>query len=77
MVEMEVMLRELTGTHITPLTQNILLDNPLNAPLPEILLNNPLRQNLKANFLRTINDVTEEILSFLETSISPSSALYE
>ena len=77
MVEMEVMLRELTGTHITPLTQNILLDDPLNTPLPEILLNNPLRQNLKTNFLRTINDVTEEILSFLETSISPSSALYE
>ena len=74
---MEVMLRVLTGTHITPLTQNILLDNPLNTPLPEILLNNPLRQNLKSNFLRTINDVTEEILSFLETSISPSSALYE
>jgi len=28
MVEMEVVLKELTGTHITPLTQNIIFDQP-------------------------------------------------
>ena len=71
MVEMEVMLRMMTGTHITPLTQNILLDPPPNVPVPEALVNNPIRQNLRTNFLRTVDEVVGEILSFLDLSMAP------
>ena len=71
MVEMEVMLRLMTGTHITPLTQNILLDPPPNVPVPEVLLNNPIRQTLRTNFLRTVDEVVGEILSFLDLSMAP------
>jgi hypothetical protein len=70
-VEMEVLLRELKGTHITPLTQNIVVDPPAIIPVPDVILNNPVRQNFKRNFLRTVDEVTEEILSFLDLSISP------
>lgn len=71
MVEMEVMLRLMTGTHITPLTQNLLLDPPPNFPVPEGLLNNPIRQTLRSNFLRTVDEVVGEILSFLDLSMAP------
>jgi hypothetical protein len=74
MVEMEVELRTLTGSHITPLTQNIILDRPpqeLNLPfvLPDIIFSNPVRTKLEENFLATINDVKKEILSWLEVSV--------
>ena len=71
MVEMEVMLRMMSGTHITPLTQNILLDPPPNIPVPDALLNNPIRQTLRTNFLRTVDEVVGEILSFLDLSMAP------
>jgi hypothetical protein len=69
MVEMEVQLREMTGSHITPLTQNLAIDPPASIPVPDFLMNNPVRQSYKTNFLRTINDVVNEILSFLDLSI--------
>jgi hypothetical protein len=75
MVEMEVDLRVMTGTHVTPLTQNILLDSPKNLPLiqPLIDVNDAIigstRDQLRENFLKTVNEVKNEILTFLETSI--------
>ena len=76
MVEMEVDLKVMTGTHITPLTQNIIIDTPKNLPLiiqPLLDINdaitNPVRENLKGNFLKTVNEVKSEILTFLESSI--------
>jgi hypothetical protein len=74
MREMEVSLRVLQGTHITPLTQNLVLELPANIPLlqPIIEFNevflNPLRSQYRENFLTTINLVKEEILSFLDSS---------
>lgn len=68
-MEMEVQLKEMVGSHITPLTQNIVLDPPAGIPFPDILLNNPIRRNFKSNFLRTVDEVSNEILSFLDLSI--------
>jgi Protein of unknown function (DUF1350) len=75
MVEMEVDLKVMSGTHVTPLTQNILPDSPKNLPLIQPLVDvndaiiSPAREQLRENFLRTVNDVKNEILTFLETSI--------
>ena len=75
MVEMEVDLRVMTGTHITPLTQNILLDAPTNLGIIQPLVDineaviSPARDQLRENFLMTVNSVKNEILTFLETSI--------
>ena len=75
MVEMEVDLRVMTGTHITPLTQNIVLDTPKSVPFLQPLLDindaitSPVREEVKANFLKTVNQVKSEILTFLESSI--------
>mmetsp|Transcript_27840 Transcript_27840/g.26671 ORF Transcript_27840/g.26671 Transcript_27840/m.26671 type:complete len:423 (+) Transcript_27840:62-1330(+) len=75
MVEMEVDLRVMTGTHITPLTQNIILDAPKNVPFiqPLVDINEQLlssqRDQLRENFLETVNQVKSEILTFLDASI--------
>ena len=81
MVEMEVELRTLTGSHITPLTQDILalLDTPaalVPEPLKFLDVSRPIRQQARDNMLLTIDSVTQEILQFLESSISgvPSSS---
>jgi len=61
MVEMEVELRVLSGTHITPLTQNIVLEPPEG--LPDLL--EPLRTRVRTNFLQTVDEVRNAILGFL------------
>lgn len=72
MVEMEVELRILDGTHITPLTQNI-LDPPAilskNEQLMRLDLLKSFREKQKENFLKTINQVNGEILSFLNKNL--------
>ena len=42
MVEMEVLLKELSGTHITPLTQNIIFDQPT-----EVTIHQSIKQTNK------------------------------
>ena len=75
MVELDVILKVMTGTHITPLTQNI-LDAPKNLPLVQPIVNfndalvAPLRDPLKANFLRTVDELRTEIVTFLESSFN-------
>lgn len=64
MIEMEVDLRVIQGTHITPLTQNIFIDPPsVGIPVPDLL--SPVRTQVKESFLLTINAVKSEILTFL------------
>jgi hypothetical protein len=74
-VAMGVQLETISGTHITPLTQDILLDLPEDAPgaLKAIDLLKSPRQQLRQNFLMTINEVSDMILQFLDQSIRPSS----
>ena len=87
------------GTHITPLTQNIIIDPiPLSTiiaassssssssgisigteaarplpPFPEVELPDPLqglRDEIRANFLQTVNDVKDVIVEYLKNSIT-------
>ncbi len=72
MVEMQVQLKVLQGTHLTPLTQNIILDPPeslLGPGFSSFDVLKSLRAETRENFLRTVNDVKNEILGFLEKSI--------
>ena len=75
MVEMEVDLRVMTGTHVSPLTQNIVFDTPKNVPILQPLLDindaltSSLRDEVRTNFLKTVNEVKSEILNFLDSSI--------
>ena len=75
MVEREVDLRVMTGTHVSPLTQNIVFDTPKNVPILQPLLDindaltSSLRDEVRTNFLKTVNEVKSEILNFLDSSI--------
>jgi hypothetical protein len=75
MVEMSVELRKITGTHVTPLTQDILLDLPEDAPgaLKAMDVLKPQRQQIKQNFLMTVNEVSDIILNFLGQSMVKAS----
>eukprot|EP01038_Epipyxis_sp_PR26KG_P010080 gene10080-13546_t len=77
MVEMEVELKIMTGTHLTPLTQNLELDLSaiLDQSTPSVI--NDLEVSLFksefiSNFMKTVNDVTDEISSFLDVNINRS-----
>ncbi len=72
---MEVELKLMRGTHITPLTQNIVLEPPdlLNTGLVATLdVLKPLRTEARDNFLETVREVQNEILSFLDRSVGVS-----
>lgn len=88
MVEMEVELRVLAGTHLTPLTQNVFPDpvdlltaardtgstgeNDLDALIGvvgNLDVTKSVRTELKGQFLRTLDTLTSEILTFLGSSI--------
>lgn len=74
MVEMKVNLRTISGTHLTPLTQNLFPDpTDLGFPAATPDPGKPIREQLKANFLRTVNDVKNEIMLFLDESLLPVS----
>lgn len=79
MIDMEVFLKVMTGTHLTPLTQDIetLLPEP---PLPSMFRPlfdalpsnlNPIltRKALTADFMRTVKEVEGEILLFLDQNV--------
>lgn len=67
LVEMEVELKQLGGSHITPLTQNILFEPPMlefdGQSIPDPLA--PFRRELRGNFLQTIDEVKLEIVDWL------------
>ena len=67
MVEMDVALRVIEGTHLTPLSQTFLPGPPEG--VQDLL--KPLREGIRASpLLRQANEVQEAILTFLEDSIS-------
>lgn len=69
--QMQVELKQIGGTHVTPLTQNVFVDPPtlqlggqfnfqtLEDPLT------PLRAQVRENFLQTVNEVKTLIVQFL------------
>lgn len=75
MVEMEVNLKTLSGTHITPLTQNPYLDVSLFSPLelPEQLRKLQVPAPILSNFIKTVDEVKEVIADFLEDTVKTKS----
>lgn len=65
LVDMEIERRLLDGTHISPLTQNILLEiNPSSSfRVPETY--NQLRNQFERNFMQTVNEVSNTISTFV------------
>merc|ERR1712176_1008496 len=65
--EMEVELRRIVGTRVTPLTQNVFVDPPdlewQGQAVPDLL--SPLRQQVRSDFLQTINEVKTDIVQWL------------
>lgn len=64
--EIEVKLVTIEGTHVTPLTQNVIIEPPdeLTYLLPPDPLF-PLRKQVRENFLQTVNEVKAEIMDWL------------
>ena len=73
MVEMDLVSKELEGTHLTPLTQSV-FDPPeiITNAVPEILISNPIRSQIKITFLQQIDELKLEILNWLDTKIKRS-----
>lgn len=85
MIEMQVNFKELQGSHITPLTPNLLIDlaqipsgifgssinNPKKIPLPDRL--NPKKSEILLNLMRTVDDTNREIIQFLNENIKKTS----
>ena len=66
MIEMDVELKCLGGTHLTPLTQNLFIDVPAELSIPDILVKNQLRDLVEENLLLNVHDVKKEILNWLD-----------
>ena len=72
MVEMQVVMRKMTGTHLTPLTLpiNLVLDQTSEVlPLVPTEVFTRARNTVSQQFLQTINDVKHEIIEFLHESM--------
>ena len=71
MIEMEVELKVMQGTHVTPLTQNVLLDPPADAPglIAQLDVLKTVRQDARKNFLQTVDEVSGAIITFLSDSV--------
>lgn len=58
------------GNHITPLTQNVFPSTPVDSVDPLL----GVRQSVKKEFLRTVNDLGQILVDWLEessTAVSP------
>lgn len=69
MVDMELRYEIITGNHITPLTQNIFPSTPVDSIDPLY----GVRQSVKREFLKTVNELGQLIIDWLEESASPVS----
>ena len=62
MVAFDIRLETITGTHITPLTQDVFVPTPLDGVDPLM----PLRSGIRSNFLQTVDDTQSTILRWLD-----------
>lgn len=68
MVDMELRYEVLTGTHVTPLTQNVFPNSPIDSIDPLY----GVRLSAKKQFLKTVNQVGQLLVDWLEESASPA-----
>ena len=75
MVEMDVTLKVVKGTHLTPLAQTFIPGTPEGAPEALKGILDPVRDSVRASpFLHQTNEVKAAILSFLGDSIGKVAA---
>ena len=68
---MDLRYEVIKGNHITPLTQNVFLNTPVDAIDPLL----GVRQSAKKEFLRTVNNLGQIIVDWLEESATPVSTM--
>lgn len=70
LVTMDIRMETVTGTHITPLTQDVFVDPPT---IVDVLnpIGPPLRRYAKENFLQTVRTVQEMMGEWLEEGLGP------
>jgi hypothetical protein len=70
--EMDVDFKLMSGTHLTPLTQNIILDPPKLTGLPGSIdreVFESIRKQTRGNFLKTVDELTMEVVQWLDKQI--------
>ncbi|CAM9741006.1 unnamed protein product [Discosporangium mesarthrocarpum] len=67
MVDMDLRYEIITGNHITPLTQNVFLNTPVDSVDPLY----GVRKSMKAEFLKTVNFLGQLLVDWLEEGINP------
>lgn len=68
MVDMELRYEIITGSHITPLTQNVFINTPIDSIDPLY----GVRQSMKKEFLKTVNHLGQMLVDWLEESTPPN-----
>lgn len=67
LVDMELRYEIIKGNHITPLTQNVFLNTPVDSIDPLL----GVRQGMKKEFLKTVNHLGQILVDWLEESAPP------
>jgi len=67
MASLDLAMKEVTGTHVTPLTQDIFLRTPLDDVDPLF----SVREGAREGFLATVDAVLEELVAWLEEGLRP------
>lgn len=67
MVDMELRYEIITGNHVTPLTQNVFPNTPVDSIDPLY----GVRKSLKKEFLKTVNHLGQLLVDWLEESAPP------
>lgn len=67
LVDMELRYEIIKGNHITPLTQNVFLNTPIDSIDPLL----GVRQGMKKEFLKTVNHLGQMLVDWLEESAPP------
>lgn len=61
MVAFDVRFEKITGTHVTPLTQDIFVKTPLDSVDPLF----SVRDSMRSNYLKTVGSVQDIVLDWL------------
>lgn len=64
---MELRYEIIKGNHVTPLTQNVFLNTPVDSIDPLL----GVRQGMKKEFLKTVNHLGQILVDWLEESAPP------